>query len=222
MAKQQNSMVNLEHWNVASDFTGAEVTALVLGNDPSNANCPVSEGTPLYRKLEIAYNASRRWHALDDSALVLWEEIGVPRKEELLQSIGVDQALLHFDPDDSENLARWLASDECSGFSIQRFTRTEITRWLNACGLKSIYGFYRDGPKVEKSLHPTERATILKIIIAMAIDGYGYKVADNKSPFPGELVKAIAKLGMSVTDDTIRKYLHEAVATVLPQKPHNS
>ena len=222
MAKKQIPTNVLAHWDDALDFTGDEIVALALGDDPSSPNYAASTGKPLYRRMESAYNAARRWHALDDAAPLHWDEIGVNSKEQLLQSLGIDQALRHFDRDESENLARWLVSDECSGFSIQRFTRTEITRWLSACGFKSVYRFASDGSAVEKSLHPTERATVLKIIIAMAIDGYGYQVADNKSPVPGELEKIIGGLGMSVTDDTIRKYLQEAKATVLPQMPHKS
>jgi hypothetical protein len=219
MAKPQNSMANLEHWNVVSDFTGGEVTALVLGNDPSNANCPVSEGTPLYRKLDIAYNASRRWHALDDSALVLWEEIGVSRKEELLQSIGVGQALLHFDPDDSENLARWLASDEHSGFSTQRFARAEVARWLTVCEIPSVYKFTDSKFSKAESLSQKERHTMLKLIVAMAIRGYKYDPdSTNNGKAIGEIQEDLDIKGIPLSDDTIRNYLKEAVATVLPGK----
>ena len=58
---------------------------------------------------------------------------------------------------------------------------------------------------------------MLKIIIAMAINGYGYDPLSSKSEIPTELEGDISSLGMSVSDDTIRKYLKEAVAKVLPE-----
>ena len=219
MVKQQSSLVSLEHWHVASDFTGDEVTALVMGDDPSSANYSGSEGRPLYRKLKESYNAAKRWHALDDHAQLQWDQIGVGSKEELLNSIGVAQALLHFDLDEAENFASWLASDERSGFSIQRFTRAEVRRWLDACGVQSIYEFTENKSAKSESLSQKERNTMLKLIVGMAVAGYKYSpVSKNNGDAIKEIQNDLADLDMSLSDDTIRNYLKEAVEKVLPGK----
>lgn len=61
-----------------------------------------------------------------------------------------------------------------------------------------------------KPLGPTERRSVLKMILAMAIDGYGYDPDESKSPIPNQIVEAAAKNDHSITDDTVRKWLKEA------------
>jgi hypothetical protein len=60
----------------------------------------------------------------------------------------------------------------------------------------------------------TERNTMLKLIIGMAIDAYGYEPDKPKNSASGNNKNSIsAKLqtrGISISDDTIRKYLTEA------------
>lgn len=219
MTKQQKNPNDLTDWDVASDFTGDEVTALVLGSDPSSVDYIGSTRKPLYRKLETAYNAARRWHALDDASPMLWDEIGVPSKEKLLQSTSVAQALLHFDSDETENLARWLASDECASFSTQRFTRAEVARWLAACEIPSVYKFADSKFSKVDSLSLKQRQTMLKLIVGMAVRGYSYVPNSTNN---GQVIKEIQTdldaQGLTLSDDTIRNYLKEAVETVLPGK----
>jgi hypothetical protein len=71
----------------------------------------------------------------------------------------------------------------------------------------------RDG-----ELSTRERDTLLKLVIGMAVEAYRYDPEAARSPIPAEVASDLAKHGMSVTDDTIRKYLKEAAATVLPTK----
>lgn len=71
-------------------------------------------------------------------------------------------------------------------------------------------------PPKDKSLPTKERETMLKLIIGMAIDGYGYDLLAAKSPLTGEgedsLHAHLQLHGISVDPDTIRKYLKEAKA----------
>ena len=219
MGKEQNSLVSLTHWNMAPDFTGDEITALVLGEDPSHSIFIKNRDGPLYRKLKVSYNASRRWHDLDERAPLKWHELGVASEDELLHSVAVEEGLSHFDPDDAYNRSKWLASDEHSGFATQRFARAEVARWLTACGIQSAYKFI-SGKPTEEPLSTKERNTLLKMVVAMAIKGYSYDPASAKSEAAKEIETDIDALGMSVSDDTIRKYLKEAVATVLPKMPY--
>ena len=65
----------------------------------------------------------------------------------------------------------------------------------------------------EKLLTESEKNTMLKIIIGMAIDAYGYDPKSNRNQATGEKNGISAKLkthDINVTDDTIRKYLTEA------------
>lgn len=85
------------------------------------------------------------------------------------------------------------------------FTKEELERFELS---------FFSAPKTE--LGNRERQTLLKIIIGMATDGYGYDPNALRSPFPKELEGILDGVGISVSDDTIRKWLKEA-AQHLPQ-----
>jgi hypothetical protein len=76
--------------------------------------------------------------------------------------------------------------------------------------------------KEEKPLTTRERDTLLKLVIGMAVDGYGHNPKAAKSNVPKEIADILADLGMSVSDDTVRKYLKQAAETVLPAEPSQS
>jgi len=61
-----------------------------------------------------------------------------------------------------------------------------------------------------------EKDTLLKLIVAMAVVGYKYPRDGSKSDVPTEIANDIIGFGMSMTDDTVRKWLREAVERVLP------
>lgn len=44
----------------------------------------------------------------------------------------------------------------------------------------------------------------------MAVDGYGYIPTASRSPLPKEIEGVLDRLGIPVSDDTIRKWLKEA------------
>lgn len=70
----------------------------------------------------------------------------------------------------------------------------------------------------DKPLTTTERNNLLKLVIGMAIKGYSHGPAASKSTAPKEIADDLAALGMTITDDTVRKYLKQAADTVLPAK----
>lgn len=65
-----------------------------------------------------------------------------------------------------------------------------------------------------KKLNETERNTMLKLIIGMAIDAYGYEPDKSRNDLTGNNKNSLsAKMqthGITISDDTIRKYLNEA------------
>jgi hypothetical protein len=58
------------------------------------------------------------------------------------------------------------------------------------------------------------------MVIAMAINGYGYRPAAPKSPVPQKIVTAIETLGLELDVDTVRKWLKEG-ADLLDQQVFN-
>ncbi len=74
----------------------------------------------------------------------------------------------------------------------------------------------------DKPLSTTERNTLLKLVIGMAVKGYSHDPAASKSTAPKEIADDLAGLGITITDDTVRKYLKQAADAVLPGKPSQS
>lgn len=93
--------------------------------------------------------------------------------------------------------------------------KAELNRWLIE---KDLPPPAKESPPEtivsnEKSLTESERNTMLKLIIGMAIDAYGYDPKSNRNQATGDKNGISAKLkthGINVNDDTIRKYLTEA------------
>ena len=63
-----------------------------------------------------------------------------------------------------------------------------------------------------KTLGQTERKSMLKLIIGMAVDAYDYDPKARNSATGGKngIKVKLAAHGISIDDDTIRKYLTEA------------
>lgn len=65
-----------------------------------------------------------------------------------------------------------------------------------------------------KDVSESELNSMLKLIIGMAIDAYGYNPNSPRNSATGDKngisAKILSKCGISISDDTIRKYLNEA------------
>jgi regulator of replication initiation timing len=72
-----------------------------------------------------------------------------------------------------------------------------------------------------KEVSTKERASLLKMVIAMATDGYGYDPYANKSPIPRQIAQIIQDKGMRLDEDTVRVYLRKAVADELPAREND-
>ena len=103
-----------------------------------------------------------------------------------------------------------------------RAGREEIHRWLQANNLQSEYAFGGSTHRVtgndpDAPLKARERSTFQKLVIGMAKGGYGYDPKAAKSPIPVQISADLAKMGIMITDDTVRKYLKAAAEAELPR-----
>jgi len=76
-------------------------------------------------------------------------------------------------------------------------------------------------PPATKPTPPQEpgtrtRDTMLKLIIGLAVRGYGYDPRDRRSDAPGSIADDLASLGIPVTAETVRKYLDEGAKLLSP------
>lgn len=61
----------------------------------------------------------------------------------------------------------------------------------------------------DKTLGARERESLVKLVIGMAIGGYAYNPKASRNPATSEIASDLHKFGLSLDDDTIRKYLAE-------------
>jgi len=71
----------------------------------------------------------------------------------------------------------------------------------------------------EKTLSSRERDTLLTLIIAMAKEGYKYNPGAAKNPAVPEIVADVQRVGLSISDQTVRDKLKEAVALLPGSSP---
>jgi hypothetical protein len=71
------------------------------------------------------------------------------------------------------------------------------------------------GSDAKADVSTRERSTLLKLVIGMAMEGYKYSPESARNGAVTEIAGDLAKHGLDVSDDTVRKYLREATKTVL-------
>jgi hypothetical protein len=70
------------------------------------------------------------------------------------------------------------------------------------------------------SLNTKERESLLKLVIGMAVGGYGYNRSSAKSGVPQEIANDLALNGLRLDVDTVRKYLQQG-SVLLPLEPNS-
>jgi hypothetical protein len=72
----------------------------------------------------------------------------------------------------------------------------------------------RDERKRRPETEEREKNTLLKMVAGMAIRGYKFNPRASRSPVPGEIADDVRSLGLEISDDTVRKWLHQAADLV--------
>ena len=117
-------------------------------------------------------------------------------------------------------LARQEGMQSTGGYSMLQHLPMDSVLVVRTASLNQFLQSFDPAPNnVEKPLGSKERDTLLRLVIGMAIDGYGHDPKASRSNTPKELADIMVEQGMSISDDTVRKYLKLAADTVLPGKP---
>jgi hypothetical protein len=72
-------------------------------------------------------------------------------------------------------------------------------------------------PSLEKPLSTRERDSLLKLVIGMAMGGYGYVPTANRSEQPAVIEADLARQGVPLDVDTIRKWLKRGAELLPPE-----
>jgi hypothetical protein len=146
-------MKALSHWDHAVDFTGEEVAALVLGIDPATSGDAPLPTRPMLDRLREAFDWAVEWQianetgeAPDLGALGVTEQILRSRS---LKAIVADSRAGVVD---DHRLMEILMEPNRWVFSVQRFDRDEVIRWLEENAVNSAYQFNPMSPRAPAGL----------------------------------------------------------------------
>lgn len=115
-----------------------------------------------------------------------------------------------------------------AGASYDRIESTKIHDWLNLVDLEVPQGFraalecawqrlqqasveqieqQSRESKIERKPEPREMRSMAKVLTAIAVEEFGYDIRSKRSPIPKEIEGICDRHGLSVSKETILKYL---------------
>jgi hypothetical protein len=225
---QPHAMADFDHWSKAAYWSLDEAAALSFGRAPEVVKWDVvksaAERSPLakqYGRLRDLMLRAKGAQQLYDPVLpgfyLAWakrNEIAFPPDLEaavVARGVQIADWKSSYDDlkekyDETVGLVDWLNKRLLSHQEIQ----TELKAQIAELKAKSI-----TAPPAERGLLGKERESVLKLIIGMAVKGYTYDPAAKRTETISEITSDLAELGLSLTDDTVRKWLKEA-AELLP------
>ncbi len=221
---------DFEYWAKAAYWTLEEAIVLSFGKDPkvvtedrilrSSSRGLVFYNSPFvieYQKRTDLMRRAEEWGDLEDpvapSVFVSWakkNDIKIP------QMLEEQVELRH------EAIVDWKKAYDEFLEKHNKYIDT-VSRLLKHKDeeiekLHALLALNDEQKKIEnKPVHAKERDTFLKIIIAMAIEGYSYDPEAKKSPIPQEICDDLVKLEIPLDPDTVRAKIKEA-AELLPQQ----
>lgn len=177
---------DVQHWARMQRWSLDEAVALSIGFEPRGNLLEGSNGMPVQNDVLAFY--SKRKALIKDN--FKWVGFEASRKN------SVPDIVRWFDQVDLDVPQQLLAAaDKYHALGI---------------GKKSKLG--RSNAADDKPLDPRERSTMLKMIIAMAIEGYRYDPKAERSAIPSEIESDMNLLGIGINLETIRKHLKSGSA----------
>lgn len=107
-------MTNLSHWDIQDVFGDFEAAALIVGTDPLDIGENSKIIYPIHQRMESCYLLALEDYSPDHPLVAL-----------LSEAMESGQVM----------------DKKSESFSVQKFTRKELSRWLSAIGFKSAYRF---------------------------------------------------------------------------------
>jgi hypothetical protein len=231
---QPSARADFEHWSKAAHWTLEEAIALSFGKAPELVNWEKIK--PYVQSSRFAFEYQRRrdlalralhWNQLYEPVLpgifLAWAKRTdlscPPELEAALTARGVqvadwkklfDDLRAKYDQD-NEQWTRIVAEKSAV---IERLAVRLNELQQSAADVAPAV----PQPASEKSIGTRERESLLKLVIGMAVGGYGYDPNESRSPQPSAIASDLAKCGVSLDVDTIRKWLKEAAELLPPER----
>ncbi len=206
---------DFDFWIKAAHWTLDEAVALSLGKNPRTVNWtaiqPYLGQSPFAAKFDQRRMLATR--ARDANQLADSNVPGFFLAWAIRNDIDVPADLVAAVEARGHQVADWKTAYDDAQTTIEAL-RTELDdlRQELAKGRQS-----EPAERAEKPLITRERDTVLKLIIGIAMGGYGYDPRAKRSPIASEIADELAGFGLSIDEDTVRKWLKEA-KQILPSE----
>jgi len=228
-----DAKADFSHWSKASYWTLDEAVALSFGKAPEtvswdqvNIFTKISSFANQYAKTRDLVLRARTMQQLSDPIIpgvfLAWakrndisysvelEEMLVARGQQIADwKTGYDQIKAQFDTH-TKTTEKHL--DEKDGL-IDKLTAEHDQLLVRLAELEELTD---SSPEKEKPLLTKERESVLKLIIGMAIKGYNYNPNAARNEATKEIADDLAKLGIALDTDTVRKWVKEGVDILPP------
>lgn len=141
-------MADLSHWVYATDFTGHEAAYLILGVDPSTSETDNQNARHIKERMKAAYMGA--FGALCfaihvepcfsfDGDIESAQKDNMPEHQSL-KSVEMQRLVQGWRDGDEISIEAWIEKGR-NEFIEQRFSRLELSRWIEENGLVSKYRF---------------------------------------------------------------------------------
>lgn len=178
------------YWSQSPHYTNHEALMLSLGIEPTH----FSSGQLVAMEERIKKNGKELWAPL---------HYLLRRKEQFRRQFPIDHGQGRIFP---QRLFGWFELIEL-----------DIPLEFTSRYFKSTQEQINDTTsEIPKRPHKRELDSVAQLFTVMAIDYYGYRPDAARSPTPKEIVEAAAKVGIDISDDTVRKYLRLGASFISP------
>jgi hypothetical protein len=223
-----SARVDADHWSKAAYWTLDEATALSFGRAPEivkwevvKAYTRVSPFAQKYERLRDlilrARGAQQLYEAVLPGFYIAWAKRNKidfpPELEAAVVARGVQVADWKSSYDDLKT-----KYDDALRLLDDRTKRIVDDQAIHATlklHIEELESKLNAAPPPERGLSGKERESVLKLVIGMAVKGYTFNPTAARSTAVSEITSDLAELGLSISDDTVRKWLKEA-AELLP------
>lgn len=202
-----DAVADFDYWSRMPHWTLDEALALSFGKAPEVVSWKVVQ--PHIQVSQFARNYARRrelavralqWKQLSDPVLpgifITWaKRTQFEFPTELEAAVAANGQVI----EDWKSLYDKL----CASINERIGECTRLRRELEA--LKSQRAISAEA----KPLLTRERDSLLKLVVGMAVQGYGFQPREARSPVPSEIASDLNQLGIGLDVDTVRKYLKE-------------
>lgn len=230
---QPRAKADFDHWSKAAHWTLDEAIALSFGKAPEMVNwarveqyLSVSHFAQQYGRVRDLALRACQWGQLYDPVLpgifLAWAQrtdIAVP--PELIAAVksrGVQVADWKTLYEKLSEQSAANANDLKAVIQSQQTQIDELRAYSHELEAQATNRAAQPAePVASKAISTRERESLLKLIIGMAIGGYGYDPSQRRSEKVSEIAADLERAGVGLDVDTVRKWMKEA-SVLLPPK----